>query len=143
MQVQKIDHICFAVADLERTKRIYSENLSMKPDLEYVADSEHIKVARYYVGGVAIEFMEPTSRDCDVARFIEQRGDGAFLISYRVDNLDTALEELKAKGAKLIDEKPRELFGNRYAFIQKPSEMAGVLVELLDGEFDPSQVKRT
>jgi methylmalonyl-CoA/ethylmalonyl-CoA epimerase len=143
MQIQKIDHICFAVRDLEKTKQIYRDNLNMLPEVEYVAESEHIKVARYYVGGVAIEFMEPTSADSDVARSIAQRGEGPFLISYRVDDLDAAMAELKAKGAKLIDEKPRELFGNRYAFIQKPNELAGVLVELLDGEFDASRVRRT
>ena len=53
------------------------------------------------------------------------------------------MEELKTKGAKLIDEKPRALFANRYAFIQKPNELAGILIELLDGEFDANQVKRT
>ncbi|MGA3174621.1 MAG: VOC family protein [Syntrophorhabdales bacterium] len=140
MKIRKIDHICFAVRNLEKTKAIYRESLSMTPDLEYVAESEHIKVARYYVGEVAIEFMEPTSAESDVARSIERRGEGAFLISYRVDDLDAAMDELKKKGARLIDEKPRTLFGNRYAFIQKPDELAGVLVELLDGEFDASQV---
>ncbi len=138
MRIEKIDHICFVVRDLEKTKRIYRENFDLLPALDYVAESEHIKVARYYIGEVAVEFMEPTTPESDVGRFIEKRGEGFFLISYKVDNLDAAMEELKGKGAKLIDEKPRYLFGNRYAFVQKPQELGGVLTELLFGEFDAS-----
>ena len=136
MNIRKIDHICFAVRDLAKAKQIYGENLGIVPTVEYVAESEHIRVARYYIGEVAVELMEATSPEGEVARFVEKRGEGVFLISYRVDDLDSAMEELKGKGAKLIDEKPRCLFGNRYAFIQKPSELGGVLTELLDGEFD-------
>jgi methylmalonyl-CoA/ethylmalonyl-CoA epimerase len=136
MKIERIDHICFAVKDLERTKRIYRDNFGLLPEVEYVAESEYIKVARYYIGEVAVEFMESTSPKGEVARFIEKRGEGVYLMSYKVDDLGAALNELKQKGQQLIDEKPRELFGNRYAFVQRPDQLCGVLTELLDGDFD-------
>lgn len=139
MKIEKIDHICFAVKDLEDTKRIYKDDFGLLPDCEYIADSEKIKVARYYIGEVAVEFMESTSPDGEVAKFIEKKGEGAFLISYKVDDLSKALEELKQKNIELIDEKPRELFGNRYAFIHHPNKLHGVLTELLEGDFDLSK----
>ena len=141
MKIERIDHICFAVKDLERTKKIYEDNLGLVPTVEYVAESEYIKVARYYVGEVAVELMESTSPEGEVAKFIKKRGEGVFLISYKVDDLDGALSELKAKGADLIDHEPRQLYGNRYAFIQKPNQLCGVLTELLEGEFDINQVR--
>ncbi len=141
MKIERIDHICFAVKDLERTKKIYGENLGLVPTVEYVAESEYIKVARYYIGEVAVEFMESTSPEGEVAKFIKKRGEGVFLISYKVDDLDGALTELKARGADLIDQEPRALFGNRYAFIQKPDKLCGVLTELVEGDFDINQVK--
>ncbi|OPY69281.1 MAG: Glyoxalase/Bleomycin resistance protein/Dioxygenase superfamily protein [Syntrophorhabdaceae bacterium PtaU1.Bin034] len=140
MKIQKIDHICFAVKDLERTKQIYRDSFQLVPEVEYIAESEYIKVARYYIGEVAVEFMESTSPKGEVAKFIDKRGEGVFLISYKVGNLDEALSELKAKGAQLIDQEPRELFGNRYAFVQRPDKLCGILTELLDGDFDKSQV---
>ena len=139
MKIEKIDHICFAVKDLEDTKRIYRDDFGLVPDCEYIADSEKIKVARYYIGEVAVEFMESTSPDGEVAKFIEKKGEGAFLISYKVDDLSKALEELKQKNIELIDEKPRELFVNRYAFIHHPNKLHGVLTELLEGDFDLSK----
>jgi methylmalonyl-CoA/ethylmalonyl-CoA epimerase len=136
MKIEKIDHICFAVKDLEKTKRVYKEDFELLPDLEYVAKSEKIKVARYYIGEVAVEFMESTSPDGEVAKFIDSRGEGAFLISYKVDNLSKAMQELKEKNVKLIDDRPRELFGTRYAFVHHPHKLHGVLTELLEGDFD-------
>jgi methylmalonyl-CoA/ethylmalonyl-CoA epimerase len=139
MKIERIDHICFAVKDLEETKKVYKEDFGLIPKYEYVAESEKIKVARYYVGEVAVEFMESTAPDGEVARFINSRGEGVFLISYKVDNLSKAIRELKEKNIELIDSKPRELFGNRYAFVHHPTKLNGVLTELLEGDFDISK----
>jgi len=137
LKADKIDHICIAVKNLDQARRIYEETLGFELALEYVAESENIRVARYYLGEVALELMESTSPDGDVARFIRKKGEGVFLISYRVKDVESGLAELKAKGARLIDETPRHLMGNRYAFIMPPGDTCGVLTEILDGEFDP------
>jgi len=136
MKIEKIDHICFAVKDLEDTKKVYGQDFGLVPACEYIAEKEKIKVARYYIGDVAVEFMESTSPDGEVAKFIDARGEGAFLISYKVDDLTKAMEELKQKNIKLIDNEPRELFGTRYAFVHHPNKLHGVLTELLEGDFD-------
>ncbi len=139
MKLRSIDHICIAVKDLEKARQVYEEDLGLELHTTYVAESEKIRVARYYVGEVALELMEATEPDSDVGRFIERRGEGFFLISYRVDDVDEALAELKTKGRQTIDEKPRQLMGNRYAFIHRPKELGGVLTEVLDGEFNPDE----
>ncbi len=138
MKARKIDHICIAVRDLDKARKTYEDTLGLEPALEYVAESEKIHVARYYIGEVALELMESTSPDGDVAKFVEGRGEGVFLISYRVDDVEEGIEELKSRGERLIDKSPRKLKGNRYAFIKPPKEMCGVLTEILDGEFDPN-----
>ena len=136
MKIEKIDHICFAVKDFGETKRAYREDFGLIPSHEYVAESEKIKVARYSIGEVAVEFMESTAADGEVAKFIDSRGEGAYLIAYRVDNLSKAMQELRDKNVKLIDHRPRELFGTRYAFVHHPNKLHGVLTELLEGDFD-------
>ena len=137
MKAEKIDHICIAVKDLASARKVYEETLGMEPAVAYVAESEKISVVRYYLGDVALELMEDTTGDGDVARFIRKKGEGVFLISYRVNDVAAGLEELKAKGERLIDDTPRELMGNRYAFIMPPADTCGVLTEIVDGEFDP------
>jgi len=136
MKLKAIDHLCFAVHDLEEARKRYEQDLGLELDGLYVSQSEKIRVARYYVGGVAVELIEPTSADSEVAKFLRKRGEGFYLISYRVDDVEAALAELRAKGVTTIDQRPRRLKGNRYAFIHSPSQLSGVLTELIDGEFD-------
>jgi len=139
MKIEKIDHICFAVKDLDAAREKYEGILGFKLDTVYTAESEKIRVARYYVGEVAIELMEATGQDSEVAKFIERQGEGFFLISYRVPDVEDALRELKMNENKLIDDKPRKLMGTRYAFINYPNELSGILTEVLDGDFDPKK----
>ena len=136
MKIEKIDHICFAVSDLEETKRVYREDFGLIPSCEYTAESEMIKVSRYYIGGPALRLMTATSPRAGAPGSMKTRGEGVFLISYKVDDLTKAMKELEAKKVDLIDKKPRELFGTRYAFVHHPSKLHGVLTELLEGDFD-------
>lgn len=135
MKIQAIDHLCIAVENLDKARRVYEEDLGLELDGLYAAESEKIRVARYYVGDVALELIEATSPESEVAKFIRRRGEGFYLISYRVDDVEDALADLRAKGVETIDRRPRCLKGNRYAFIHSPNELAGVLTEVLDGEF--------
>lgn len=132
----KIDHICLAVKNLGQAKKIYEDVLGLELDCEYIAESENIKVARYYIGEVALELMESTSPSGEVAKFINKNGEGVFLISYAVDDVEKKMDELKERGHTLIDKTPRELCNNRYAFINPPQQMCGVLTEIVDGDFE-------
>ena len=133
-----IDHICIAVKDLARARQDWESRLGLEPCLEYVMESEKIRVARYYLGAVALELMEGLDPDSDVSRFVANRGEGVYLIAYRVDDVEKALSEYRAKGERTIDGKPRQFGGYRYAFIHPPLEFNGVLTEILDGEFKPN-----
>lgn len=131
MKVDKIDHICIAVKDLEAAKKIWEPILGKnQPDDSYVDDTEKIRVARYWVGEVGFELMESTTPDGDVAKFIEKRGEGMMVLSLHVENTEEAMNELKAKGYKFVGG-PRGFRGCQYAFLH-PKEVNGVLLELID-----------
>jgi methylmalonyl-CoA/ethylmalonyl-CoA epimerase len=135
MKLTGIDHLCFAVRDLDEARRRYEEDLGLELHGVYEAQSEKIRVARYYLGEVALELIQPTSPDSEVAKFLEKQGEGFYLISYRVEDVEEALDELRDRGITTIDTCPRRLMGNRYAFVHHPGELSGVLTEILDGEF--------
>jgi methylmalonyl-CoA/ethylmalonyl-CoA epimerase len=51
-------------------------------------------------------------------------------MALEVDDVDAAVQELLAKGVRMVDQVPRKgAHGNRIAFIH-PSETGGVLVEI-------------
>lgn len=129
----QIDHISIAVKDLAKARKSYEDILGLELDSTYVSEEEKIKVARYRVGEVWLELMEPTGEG-DVARFLAKRGEGIYLISFKVPDIEEAMVKIKGKGYKLINDKPRRLLGNRYAFINYPRELCGILIELLDNK---------
>ena len=130
--VLKIDHIGVAVENLEKSLQLYSGLLGLKSEgIEEVAEQK-VNVAFIPVGESEIELLESTSPDGPIARFIVSRGPGIQHIAFCVENIEKALEELKAQGVRLIDEKPRYGAGGaRIAFLH-PKETQGVLVELCE-----------
>jgi methylmalonyl-CoA/ethylmalonyl-CoA epimerase len=135
MKVNKIDHICIAVKDLDAARKIWEPILGKpEPDDPYVDEPEKIRVARYWLGDVGFELMESTSPDGDVAKFIEKRGEGIMLIGLNVDNTQEAMEELKRKGYQFIGG-ARPFRNCEFAFIH-PKEVNGVLLELIDYKWD-------
>jgi methylmalonyl-CoA/ethylmalonyl-CoA epimerase len=136
MKVNKIDHICIAVENLEAARKIWETLLGKSgPDDAYVDESEKINVVRYRVGEVGFELMESTTPDGDVAKFIERNGEGVMVISFNVDNTRAAIDELKAKEYPLIPDKKGELVRSfrdcEFAFI-RPKKLNGVLTEIID-----------
>ena len=136
MKLNKIDHICIAVKNLEEAKKLWEPVLGKAgPDDAYIDEPEKINVARYYVGEVGFELMESTPADGDVARFIERNGEGVMSISFNVDNTRDAIDELKAKDYPFIPDSRGEIARPfrecEFAFIH-PKKLNGVLTELID-----------
>lgn len=133
MKMNRIDHLCVAVRDLEEAKKTWEPLLGKDgPDDAYVDENEKIRVARYYIGEVGFELMESTSPDGDVAKFIEKRGEGVMLLSFNVDNTREAMEELEDKGYPFIGG-ARPFRDCEFAFIH-PKKLNGVLTELIDDQ---------
>jgi len=96
---------------------------------EIVADQK-AKVSFLPVDDTNIELLESTEPDGPVAKFIESKGEGIHHIALHVENIEEALEFMKSKGVRLIDQKPRiGARGIRIAFVH-PKETRGVLLEL-------------
>lgn len=132
MKVICIDHIGVAVNKITEAGAFYTDMLGLRIEaLESVVDQK-VQVAFIPVTDTEVELLESTQIDGPVAKFIESRGEGVQHIAFRVENLEEALMELKAKGVRLIDEKPRDGAGQvKIAFIH-PKETHGVLVELCE-----------
>lgn len=116
--VEKIDHIGIAVKDLAAAVKFYEEVLGIKATATEVVEEQKVRVAFLPAGDSEVELLESTSPDGPIARFIEKNGEGIQHIAFRVGNIEEKLAELKDKGVRLIDEKPRYGAGGaRIAFL--------------------------
>ena len=129
MELKRVDHVGIAVKDLDESVKFY-ESLGFKATGYEVVAEQKVKVAFLPCGDSELELLESTEPDGPIARFIEKNGPGIQHIAIRVDDIDKALEELKEKGVRLIDQVPRYGAGNaRIAFVH-PKATGGVLLEL-------------
>ena|SRR5438128_7234983 len=128
----KINHLGIATRSIDEALKFWTESLGLENvHTETVADQK-VRVAMLPLGESRIELLEPTSEDSPISKFLEKRGGGGIHhIAIEVDSIESALEDLKHKGMRLIDEVPRVgAEGCLVAFVH-PSSTGGVLLELV------------
>ena len=130
MKIKRIAHLGIAVKDLDAGKKLYGRDLGLALKGDEVVETQKVKVSFIGVGESNLELLIPTADDSPIAKFLETKGEGFHHLALEVEDLAGALEELKAAGVRLIDEKPREgAHGAMVAFIH-PKATYGLLVEL-------------
>jgi methylmalonyl-CoA/ethylmalonyl-CoA epimerase len=130
----KINHIGIAVKSLDESLPFYRDQLCMSFAGSEEVSEQKVKVAMLRIGESMIELLEPTSFESPIARFLEKNGPGIHHIAYEVADIEAAIAELQAKGARMIDTVPRiGAHGTRIAFVH-PKSSNGVLTELCQTE---------
>jgi methylmalonyl-CoA/ethylmalonyl-CoA epimerase len=128
--IQKLDHIGIAVSNLEEALKLYRDTLGLKVD--HIEDFEGMKIAFIPIGDTEFELLQPTDPEGALAKFLEKRGEGIQHIAVRVDDVAKSLEELKAKGLQVIDQKPRRGAGGAQIAFFHPKSTKGVLLEICE-----------
>jgi methylmalonyl-CoA/ethylmalonyl-CoA epimerase len=131
--VTGLDHVAILVADLDAAVKLYREVYGLAaPEIE-VVPTEKVRVAIFGHGAGRIELVSPTGPDSPMAKALERRGEGLHHVCLEVPDIEKAMEALRARGAPLLDEKPRPgAGGSKVAFVH-PKGSRGVLVELKQG----------
>jgi methylmalonyl-CoA/ethylmalonyl-CoA epimerase len=132
MKIKSIDHIGIAVKDIESALSFYRDALGLKLEEIEVVEEQKVKVAFLPISEGEFELLETTEEDGPIAKFIEKNGEGIQHIALRVENLEESLAELKSKGVRLIDEKPRKGAGGAKIAFLHPKSTGGVLLELCE-----------
>lgn len=126
----KLAHIGIAVKNIQERLNLWQNILGIKLiGIEEIPEQK-VRVAVLELGDTHIELLEPTDNESPIFKFLEKKGEGLHHIALQVEDIEAVLEELKNKGIKLIDEKPRKgAMGAKIAFIH-PHGTGGVLIEL-------------
>ena len=130
MKALKVDHIGIAVSNLDEAVKVYTEVLGLELAGTEVVEEQKVRVAFLPVGDTEVELLESTSPDGPIAKFIEKNGEGIQHIAFRVDNIEEAIQAMKDKGLKMIDETPRYGAGGAKIAFMHPKSTGRVLIEL-------------
>jgi len=123
--IKGIGHVGIIVKNLDEVVNLYCELFGLER-LTGVTDwpGEGMKNVIVKVGNQAFEVMEPTDPQGSLARFLERRGEGLHHINLEVDDLDSLVKSLEAKGAAILGRGPG------FCFLH-PKSARGVLFEFV------------
>jgi methylmalonyl-CoA epimerase len=132
-----LDHVGIAVKDLSAALAFYRDALGLHVDVPEEVASQRVRAYFIPTGEASLELLEATASDSAIAKYIDKRGPGLHHITLRVEDIRGALDQLKARGVRLVDDQPRPgAEGALVAFIH-PSSAHGVLVELKQASPQP------
>ncbi len=131
MEPRGIHHLGVAVDDLDEALATYERLFGARLEHRETVPDQGVEAASLRIGGGRVELLASLGEETPVGKFLADRGPGMHHVAYEVDDVGTALNELAAEGAELIDERPRRgLFGLEVAFIH-PDAVHGVLAEVV------------
>ena len=120
-----------AVKDVEEAAKLYTDSFGLQVSRSGTNPEQGIKQAIFPVGDAVIELIEPLDpQEGAVARFLQSRGEGVYMIALEVENLDSAIQSLTEKGVRLLNADPESRAKGVLVFIH-PKSTKGVLVELV------------
>lgn len=128
--IRRIDHVAVVVEDIQAALSFWRDALGLELDHIQEVPDQASRVAFLPVGESEVELVQPTTSDSGVARYLQKRGPGMHHLCLEVDDIQAVLEQLKAKGVRLINEAPIPAAGGKQIAFIHPDSTNGVLVEL-------------
>ncbi len=125
-----IDHVGIVVHSLDHALTTYCGILGFRLLERLDAPAHGVEIAFLDAGPGTLELLSPTDDQSGTARFLARRGEGTHHVCLTVTDIVQALQDLRARGVRLIDETPRRGIHGLVAFVH-PQAAHGVMIELL------------
>jgi methylmalonyl-CoA/ethylmalonyl-CoA epimerase len=126
--IKKFNHVGIAVKNLDRAVQFFEETYGAELVWRKKFNDLKLESAFISIGEAQFELSASLESQSVIDKFIESRGEGIHHVSLEVDQFDQVIEEIKAKGLRVISEADTEDF--KAAFIH-PQSSFGVLTEII------------
>jgi methylmalonyl-CoA/ethylmalonyl-CoA epimerase len=127
--IKRVHHVGVVVRDMEQAMRFYRDTLGLTIRKQQPIPDQGVDAALLTLGDSEIELLQPTRADTGIARYLERKGEGLHHVCFEVDDVESDLDTLKARGTEMVDQQTRIGIAGRICFLH-PSAMDGTLVEL-------------
>lgn len=129
MKVEKIDHVGIYVKDLDKAAEFFRDVFGFEFSREFGAEGMGV---REVVDRLGFDLLAAKSPDEPLARIIERRGEGPASLSFKVPDIEEAIEEMKSKGIRLVHRGDHGDAAKWATF--HPKDIFGVFVEVVEYE---------
>ncbi len=86
--------------------------------------------ARLKIGEAYIHILAGDNEKVPLSQFVDKNGEGIFLVSFKVDDVEKAMNDVSDKGVKFVSDKPLSFPGGMANFVH-PKSMNGVQMEFI------------
>lgn len=128
LRVTGVPLLSVAVAELDPSIEAYRHLLGEPPEVVEDVPALPARRARFAVGSFRVELLQPTASTGGLADFVRSQGNGLFMITLSVSDLEKAVETLRQRGTAVGDPTPR-----RRAPLLDPSQTLGARFQLVEG----------
>jgi methylmalonyl-CoA/ethylmalonyl-CoA epimerase len=132
--LNELDHIGIVVEDLEKSISMYTSVFGFTLRGKERIDDQSMEIATVKLGTLKIELLHSTSKSSVLSKFLDKRGPGVHHLAYQVNNIESALSQVRNAGIRLIDEQPRKGGDNNLIAFLHPKDTGGVLVEFCENQ---------
>ncbi|MCS5624254.1 MAG: methylmalonyl-CoA epimerase, partial [Candidatus Marinimicrobia bacterium] len=125
-------HIGIAVNSIDKDAPFWKHILNIPHRGTEVVEGQGVTTDIYDTGRGKVELLEAMGPDTPIGKFLEKRGAGMHHVCFEVDNITTAIKELKQDNIQVLSNEPTMgAEGYKVVFIH-PKSTGGVLVELAE-----------
>ena len=141
--VASVHHINFIFADLDTAVRRFAAILGRDDFIVENLPGRDVRTARICLGDTWIVLVSPLDRSADTApaNHLRQHGEGFFLLSLGVPDLEAAIDRLAAEGSAITLRDLRQGIADWRIADLPAGESAGICLQLAaldDGDSTPS-----
>ena len=130
--IKRIHHINFLVRDLDAAIERYKALLQVEDVIREDLPQRSVSTARFRVGGTWIVLIQPHDKHNLPGRYMEEHGEGFFLISYQTDDLEAESARAGDNGIEVLDQLPRQGLDDWLVKDLSPDDMFAVNTQLVE-----------
>tara|TARA_R110002110_G_C13131836_1_gene688892 strand:- start:203 stop:610 length:408 start_codon:yes stop_codon:yes gene_type:complete len=130
MKIKRLEHVAITVKDMDKARDTWVNVLGIGQ--EYEEQIGETKLAMLPVGQTYIELLEATGPDSPVNEWMDKAGESLWHLCFEVEDIDSAVIELKGKGVKLLNDEPKPGHGGSCIVFLDPASTGNVLIELAE-----------
>ncbi|MDE0587609.1 MAG: methylmalonyl-CoA epimerase [Candidatus Marinimicrobia bacterium] len=132
MKILGIEHIGIAVNSIDKDAPFWKHILNLPHRGTEAVENQGVTTDIYDTGRGKVELLEAMGSGTPLGKFLENRGAGIHHVCFEVDNITTAIKELKELNIQVLSNEPTiGAEGYKVVFIH-PKSTGGVLVELAE-----------
>ena len=132
MKILGIEHLGIAVDSIDKAAPFWKHILKISHRSTEDVIDQGVVTDIYDTGQGKVELLEAMGDNSPIAKFLDKRGPGIHHVCFEVEDINSAIKELKENNINVLSDKPTiGAEGYKVVFIH-PKSTGGILVELAE-----------